>query len=206
MKAARLLVACSLLLAGAAQAQIYKCKDERGQLLLSDKPCASGELLQRKSTDQERAQDDMRAYEANVNKQNRRAREQAREMSSAQYRQQPSFQSAGASSGADSAECKTAQRDLEFASSSIARNEAEKRNNVNAAIARVNAACGSNTELMQPPARRTGPPPSPTTFTNCGGGFCTDNQGGSYHQVSPDYMTGPNGRTCHRSGTMWNCS
>lgn len=201
MKAARLLVVYSLLLAGAAHAQIYKCKDERGQLLLSDKPCASGELLQRKSTDQERAQDDMRAYEANVNKQNRRAREQAREMSSAQYRQQPSLQSAGATSGADSAECKTAQRDLEFASSSIARNEAEKRSNVNAAIARVNAACGSNTELMQPPPRLPAPP-----VVTCNVGGCTDNYGGVYNKVSPDYMTGPNGRTCHRSGTMWNCN
>lgn len=201
MKIAQLLLAGSLLLAGAAQAQIYKCKDERGQLLLSDKPCASGELLQRKSTAEERAQDDMRAYEANVNKQNRRAREQAKEMGSAQY-QQRSFQSAGASSGADTAECKTAQRDLEFASSSIARNEAEKRSNVNAAIAKVNAACGSNTELMQPPPRR----PAPPVIVDCNAGGCTDNYGGTYSKVGPDYLSGPNGRTCHRSGTMWSCN
>lgn len=201
MRATRLLVVCSLLLTGAAHAQIYKCKDERGQLLLSDKPCASGELLQRKSTAEERAQDNMRAYEANVNKQNRRAREQAKEMGSAQY-QQRSLQSAGASSGADSAECKTAQRDLEFASSSIARNEAEKRSNVNAAIAKVNAACGSNTELMQPPPRR----PAPPVIVSCQMGGCNDNYGKFYSRSGPNLLVGPNGETCNSDGSNWYCN
>lgn len=46
----------------------------------------------------------------------------------------------------------------------------------------------------------------PTTFTHCDAGFCYDNKGGVYHRVGTDFMTGPNGRACHRAGNMWNCN
>ena len=46
----------------------------------------------------------------------------------------------------------------------------------------------------------------PTIFTHCDTGFCYDNKGGVYHRVGADFMTGPNGRACHRAGNMWNCN
>lgn len=46
----------------------------------------------------------------------------------------------------------------------------------------------------------------PTTFTHCDPGFCYDNKGGVYHKAGPNILTGPNGRTCNRSGNVWNCN
>ena len=184
MNAGKLLLACSIFAASAAQAQIYKCKDENGRLLLSDKPCASGALLQRKATTEEIAQDDLRAFEANLNKQERRNREASREaskqMESARSQQ---YAPPNAASQHQSYEERLAQRNA----------------GVKSILAPSKVPSGR-------PAPNPPPTPAPTTFTNCGGGFCTDNFGGTYHQVSQDFMTGPNGQACHRSGTVWNCN
>lgn len=109
----------------------------------------------------------------------------------------------------DTEDCRLAQRDLDSARSSIARNEAEKRDQVNVAIAKANAACGSSTELLQPPAKTVQPivaPNTPTTITNCNANYCYDSQGGIFRKSSnPNMMTGPDGRVCHRSGNVLNC-
>jgi len=191
MKSAQILFACSLLLAGAAHAQIYKCKDERGQLLLSDKPCASGELLQRKATESEKAEGDMRAYEANMLKQERRNREAARNADSNYGNAQPlQYAPPPVGSQPQSYEERLAER-----------NAGVKSILVPSRIPSAKPTRNQNAAPIPAP-----PPPQPTTFTNCGGGFCTDNFGGTYHQVSQDFMTGPNGQACHRSGTVWNCN
>lgn len=109
----------------------------------------------------------------------------------------------------DTEDCRLAQRDLDSARSAIARNEAEKRDQVNVAIAKANAACGSSTELLQPPAKNVQPmvaPNTPTTITNCNANYCYDSQGGIFRKSSnPNMMTGPDGRVCHRSGNVLNC-
>ena len=109
-------------------------------------------------------------------------------------------------------DCRLAQRDLDAARSSIVRNETEKRDQVNAAIAKANAACGSNTELLQPPAKTVQPiaapnmPNAPTVITNCNANYCYDSQGGVFRKSSnPNMLTGPDGRVCHRSGNVLNC-
>ena len=109
----------------------------------------------------------------------------------------------------DTEDCRLAQRDLDSARSAIARNEAEKRDQVNVAIAKANAACGSSTELLQPPAKTVQPmvaPNTPTTITNCNANYCYDSQGGVFRKSSnPNMLTGPDGRVCHRSGNVLNC-
>lgn len=48
--------------------------------------------------------------------------------------------------------------------------------------------------------------PVPSVMTHCAGGFCYDNAGGVYPQHGNGRtMTGPNGNTCIRTGTMINC-
>ncbi|MEJ5148950.1 DUF4124 domain-containing protein [Comamonas sp. MYb396] len=183
MKLAKVFLACGLLIAGVAQAQIYKCKDENGRLLLSDKPC--GDLLVRKKSLQENYNDDVQAYEANLDKQERRDREerraQAAQMAEPRYQQLPSVpQHKGYEENL--AERNASVKSTLTTKGSLTREE-------KAAIARE--------RIKSTP---------PTEITSCNGWTCTDNQGGTYHQVNKDYMTGPNGKACHRSGAFWNCS
>lgn len=46
----------------------------------------------------------------------------------------------------------------------------------------------------------------PFAFTHCDNSYCYDNGGGVWHRNGADYLHGPNGRTCSRSGTFWNCN
>lgn len=52
------------------------------------------------------------------------------------------------------------------------------------------------------------PPPPPSVMTHCAGGFCYDNQGGTYHGHGPGSvtMTSPSGGTCVRVGDMVHCN
>lgn len=43
-------------------------------------------------------------------------------------------------------------------------------------------------------------------FTGCDQGACYDTQGGIWHKSGADVLNGPNGRTCFRSGSVWNCN
>ena len=209
MKPVQLLAACGLLIAASVHAQVYKCKDSGGQTLLSGQPCASGELVQGKRTAEETLQDDVRALEANRQKHERRANEADKDATPKQSPGTQVYAQGAQPSLRDSDDCRLAQRDLDFARSSIARNEAEKRDQVNVATAKTNAACGSNTELLQPPAKIVQPivaPNAPTTITNCNTNYCYDSQGGVYRKSSnPNMMTGPDGRVCHRAGNVLNC-
>lgn len=185
MKAAKALLACSILVASTAQAQIYKCKDENGRLLLSDKPCMSGELVLRKKTDQENYNDDVRAYEATLNKQEQRAKErrriEAKRMEEARYQQySPGPQH-----------------------KSYEENLAERNAGVQSTItSRGSLTREEKTAIARERIKNT----PPTVITSCNGWTCTDNQGGTYNQVNKDYMTGPNGKACHRQGDMWTCN
>ena len=164
MRAISLFFAAALL-AMTAHAQIYKCKDDKGQLLLSDKPCVSGELLQRKRTAEENYQDDVRAYEGQLNKYERRAREAQREYS----RQAP------------------ATRYQQYAPPAVM----PQHKGYDERLAERNAGVKSILDNPQPRQRggRNGEDgtsipiaPQPTIITNCNAGFCYDDQGGVYHR------------------------
>ena len=192
-------------------AQVHKCKDAAGKTIYTDAPCAAGQsgaLIERQRTPSEINQERMQAAEANE----RKYRAQAATRDALMFEQQQSMarQPTGGQFAvqdkASSRECKEAQKEVEFVASIRTIPQNEKRMRTNAAIARVNASCGSNTALMQEPSRVIVRPPAATNITNCSTGFCQDNQGGVYHKSGRDFMTGPNGRTCHRAGAMWNCN
>ncbi|WP_159914954.1 DUF4124 domain-containing protein [Pantoea sp. 18069] len=194
-------------LAMPTMAQVHKCKDASGRTIYADAPCAAGqsdELLERRRTQSEIDQERMQAAEANERRERAEADRQASRLFERQQGQAaPAASQAAVQDKASSLECKAATKDLAFVSNIRTLSQDEKRMRTNAAIARVNASCGSNTQLMQEPPQLI---MGPANITHCAPGFCYDDQGGVYHQAGPDLMTGPNGRTCHRAGKRWNCN
>ena len=209
--------------APATFAQVHKCKDAAGKTIYTDAPCTAGQsggMIERQRTQSEIYRERMQAEEANERKY--RAQAATRDAQLLEQQQRQALAPAGGQvvvqDKASSRECKEAQKELEFVSSIRTITQDEKRMRTHAAIARVNASCGSNTQLMQEPPKvivrprptanpAANPAANPTAnITNCNSGFCYDDRGGVYHRSGTDFMTGPNGRTCHRAGAMWNCN
>lgn len=184
MKVSTLLLCCAALTAMSnhALSQVYRCDLGGGKITYSDQPCADGgkaRQVARKRTEQEILDDQMRADIANERKYRARAAEQERYQQNVPQRAQVAQQAAPLSA---SKECKDAQKDLEYASSIRTGSAAEKRTRANMAIAKVNAACGSNTPLMQEPAKITIKNDAPSGGPiRCDANWCTDSQG----NVSP---------------------
>lgn len=197
--------------APATSAQVHKCKDAAGKTIYTDAPCTAGQsggMIERQRTQSEIYQERIQAAEANERKYRSQAATRDAQMLEQQQRQAlaPAGGQVVVQDKASSRECKEAQKELEFVSSIRTIPQDEKRMRTNAAIARVNASCGSNTQLMQEPPKVIMRPHRATNITNCNSGFCYDDRGGVYHRSGADFMTGPNGRTCHRAGAMWNCN
>lgn len=197
--------------APATSAQVHKCKDAAGKTIYTDAPCTAGQsggMIERQRTQSEIYQERIQAAEANERKYRSQAATRDAQMLEQQQRQAlaPAGGQVVVQDKASSRECKEAQKELEFVSSIRTIPQDEKRMRTNAAIARVNASCGSNTQLMQEPPKVIVRPHRATNITNCNSGFCYDDRGGVYHRSGADFMTGPNGRTCHRAGAMWNCN
>lgn len=186
-------------MAPAVQAQVFKCTGPGGKPTFSDRPCdtgSTGGLVQRERTFEEKMSERGQAYEAEARKQNRRMAEQVRDWAAQSQRPaQPMAAPVVRHSGNDWAKRKELQN-LETSASSITTDGSRWDKPAEA----------RRDEARREEARKRAAHAGPTTFTNCAPGFCYDNQGGVYHRVSPDFMTGPNGRACHRSGNMWNCS
>ena len=191
-----------------ASAQVHRCKDASGKLTYSDQPCASGqngEIIERQKSREQILEERLQAAEANERKYRSQAAQQEVQMFEQQQRlsvMPPSRQPA-AQDKAASRQCKEAQKELEFVSSIRTLSQNEKRMRTNAAITSVNAACGSNTQLMQEPPKVV---VQPTHITHCDSAFCYDSRGTALHRTGTDLLTGPNGRTCHRTGSIWNCN
>ena len=197
--------------APATSAQVHKCKDAAGKTIYTDAPCTAGQsggMIERQRTQSEIYQERIQAAEANERKYRSQAATRDAQMLEQQQRQAlaPAGGQVVVQDKASSRECKEAQKELEFVSSIRTIPQDEKRMRTNAAIARVNASCGSNTQLMQEPPKVIMRPRPAINITNCNSGFCYDDRGGVYHRSGADFMTGPNGRTCHRAGAMWNCN
>lgn len=217
-------VSCFLaaLLVTPAMAQVHRCKDASGKTIYSDAPCATsqtGGMIERQKSQEMIYEERVRADEANERKQIRRERElatQSQQQSQDFDRRQNQVPSAASGRPISPHECNQAKRNLDIASGGIYRNNEEKRQRVNAAKAKVAADCGGPAEPLQaeraPPARPSAPPaltstpPPPSVITHCNEAFCYDNQGGVYHKVGPNVMTGPNGRTCSGAGPQWTCN
>ena len=197
-----------------ASGQVHRCKDATGHLTYSDQPCdagKSGGVIERQKSREQILEDRLQAAEANERKYRAQGAERERlvfdqqqQQSQAQQRQDREAATKLAPQNlAASRECKSAKNDLEFASRLPTKPKADKQARMNAAIAKVNASCGSNTELIQEPLRRSR---HPANITHCDSGFCYDSNGGVFHKAGPDFMTGPDGRTCNRAGDMWLCN
>lgn len=46
----------------------------------------------------------------------------------------------------------------------------------------------------------------PLSFTTCDRGFCYDNMGNAWSRNGPNFLSGPNGRSCFLSGNSWSCN
>jgi Domain of unknown function (DUF4124) len=189
-----------LLLAGVAQAQVNKCVHPKtGKVIYSDTRCdtsQSEKLLENRKSDDEIMVERMQAAQANERRQLDRANEMQPVPVAAQQTRPDKV---------DSYECRLALKNHET-TTSINTN----RNVINASIMKVNAICGTKTELIQPSISKSSttstPVNQPANITHCNSGFCYDDQGGVYHKGGPSFMVGPNGRTCNGAGNSWICN
>ena len=196
----------------AAQGQVIKCTNPKtGAVTFSDVPCETGQggvVVQQRRSDQEIRADNQRAAEANERKYQQRAAEQDKQP---QFAQQERPQQQRQPDKSQSHACQQAKRDLDVVSSSVTGSEDQRRNRINASTVSVNAACGTRTEMIQPPPVMVQPGRQPARshtveMSHCVPGFCYDGKGGVYHRNGPDHMTGPNGSSCNRSGSNWLCN
>ncbi len=190
-----------------ASAQVHRCKDASGKFTYSDRACDvgySGGVIELKKSRELILEERLQAAEANERKyraQGAEREQRAFELQQAQARtttNQPAPINLAASR-----ECKDAQKDLELVATIMTLSQNDKRMRTNAAITKVNASCGSTTPLMQEPPKIV---VHPTIITHCDISVCFDSQGGVFNKAGPDFMTGPNGRTCHRAGNTWICN
>lgn len=193
----------------AAQAQVIKCTNPKtGAVTFSDAPCDSGQggvVVQKRRSAGEIEADNQRAAEANERKYQQQAVEQDRQVRSPP--QERPMQQQNQPDKSQSLACQRAQRDHEVISSSITGTEEHRRNRINASTVSVNAACGTRTEMIQPPTVLQRPIHNRVVvMSHCGSGFCQDGQGRVYHQNGPDHLTGPGGISCVRAGGSWACN
>ena len=189
-----------------AQAQVHRCTNAAGQSIYTDAPCAEGQtskLVERQKSAAEIAQDRANADAATDRKCRAQAAERAQQDAPPSSPSQASTQTPLAATPA----CKNAQKEMEFVSSIRTLSQDEKRMRTNAAIANVNAACGTNTPLMQEPPKvivKANP-----VITHCDGGFCYDDAGAVYKKNNADSITAGDGRVCTKSAgsaASWRCS
>ena len=192
-------LALAFALTSPASAQVNRCKDGSGKTIYSDKPCDTGQTgrqIERQRTQAEVYQEREQAYNAEARKQKRNMAEQQRDWEDQNRRASQSQQvPVVRHSGNDWAQRK-ALENAATSATSISNSGGQWDRAAEAERAR---------EREEQSRRRAAQAPKPTSI-NCGGGFCQDNQGGTYHRSGPDFMTGPNGQACHRSGNFWNCN
>lgn len=204
MRWTHIAVVCFGLAALSAHAQVHRCKDHTGKLIFSDRPCdtgQTGEQLQRKRSRQEILQEREQAFDAQLRKQDRRLADQEREWAAQRPRSTQPPAPVVRHSGNDW-QARNDLRNAEVSARSITNNGGKWDQAAEAERAKARQ---ERARREQQEAERIAREHPPTSFTNCNSGFCYDNQGGVYHRNGPDFMTGPNGRPCHRAGNMWHC-
>lgn len=202
MKSKGFFIAAALLCSWtlSATAQVHRCSDAKGHLTYSDQPCAA---------DQAAAQLEQRKPAETV-QQERAEAAQARQRNALQSTEPPV---PGVSSRSGTAmapitvaqnrpDCRAAQKELEFVSSIRTLSDTEKRSRMNGAISGVNAACGTNTPLLQEPPPRV---VRQIVITRCEDKFCYDEQGAAYGRNGSNVLAAPDGQMCTGVGKTWTC-
>lgn len=196
-------IALCAVMISTAQAQVHRCTNAAGQSIYTDAPCAEGQtskLVERQKSAAEIAQERANADAATDRKYRAQAAERAQQDAPPSSPSQASTQTPLAATPA----CKSAQKEMEFVSSIRTLSPDEKRMRTNAAITNVNAACGTNTPLMQEPPKvivKANP-----VITHCDSGFCYDDAGAVYKKNNADSITAGDGRVCTKSAGIWRCS
>jgi hypothetical protein len=159
-----------LLLSGPASSQVYKCPDPaNNRTVYSDKPCTGdGAQLARKRSPDEIEYDRQKAAAEYQKFQASQQREAARE----QAAQRPTYQQpnqANTTANTRSPECARAQRDLEFATSSVTGSDDQKAASIAAASRKVDLACLGASKAGAIRAAEAGAPKVEITNHNYGG-------------------------------------
>jgi len=143
------------LIAMTAQAQVIKCTNPAtGQATYSDQPCENGKpgkLVEQRKSQEEIMAERVQAAEANERKYRNRLVEMQIEQQA--VRHSPMVEQQFVADKSSSYECRQAQKDHETVSSTRTGTEEERRNRINSSTVKVNAICGTKTELMQAPVR-----------------------------------------------------
>lgn len=187
-----------------AEAQVFKCTGANGKIVYSDRACdknASGGMIMREPTLEEKIQEREEAYNAEMRKQDRRAIEQERELIQQQRREiaerremmerryQPQPKTYAQELAERNAKVRSVFEDDPKTSLYKRRGGAEGTHTTREPHNHANDDRSSNHM------------PKPSVITNCTGGFCHDNLGGVYHQHgNGTTMTGPNGTMCIFTG------
>lgn len=193
-----------------AQAQVHRCTNAAGQSVYTDVPCPEGQtskLIERQKSAAEIAQERANAEAATERKYRAQSAERAQHDASTSSPSPAPTSTNTPASLASTPACKNAQKEMEFVSSIRTLSQDEKRMRTNAAITSVNAACGTNTPLMQEPPKVIVKNP---VITHCDSGFCYDDAGGVYKKNNADSITAADGRICTKSAGKstadWRCS
>lgn len=130
-------------LCASAHAQVYKCPDPANKrTVYSDRPCTGdGVQLERKRSQAEIEYDRQKAVAEYQKFQAGQQREAAREQAEQRQRYQQVQQAPSQPAGRSSPECTRAQRDLEFATSSISGSDDQRAASIAAANRKVDLAC-----------------------------------------------------------------
>lgn len=199
------LAALVLLVANCAQAQVFRCPDRAtGKVTYSDAPCSDGKQILRKRT----AEDQLLDLEQAAAARQRFERDQEIETTRQQRAAVQPPKAASPKGASISHECSVAQKNAW----GVNKDQNQRKADIicygseQAAKLQVARDERATAEAAEGEARhRAKVRTSPTSFTSCSKGFCYDNTGGVYHR-NGNFMTGPNGRTCHRAGNIWNCN
>ena len=162
-------------ISGWAQAQVYRCEDSKGKVSYSDAPCAKGQdtgLIERKKTETEilrERQDADQANQQRLAKENSELKRREQEQDIALKEQQAAAAAASTVNLANTPACARARKDMDWIQHIHSLSDEQRRARMNSAITQVNAACGTNTELIQEPAQVVNP-----AYQNCYGGNCVN--------------------------------
>lgn len=167
---------------------VYKCTDANGRTTYTNTPCAhnklEGQVLMRERSLSERIEERMQYREALEAKHERQRAEAERQAMLEQERYQR----------------RAMARSMEAAARASA---PPKKNSGSVSIF---AKPQTRAQRGLPPAPQSAPQPAPSIITHCAGGFCYDNQGGTYHSHGNGVTsTGPSGGTCVQTGATLQC-
>ncbi|GHT81381.1 hypothetical protein AGMMS49960_17660 [Betaproteobacteria bacterium] len=194
-------LAVGLMLAGHADAQVFKCKDDKtGKIIYSGTPCpttTTGNAIHIQSNTIETDDADRE-----------RLNQQIRTHSERNAPQQRAVEQVSSSDYASKEACKQAQRSYELEAGSIKKDKSA----IAAKKVAYQKACSLpfDSVPIEPAHRREvaiPAAPRPTVITGCDSGGCWDNVGGRYNSAGGDVYTRPGGGpACHMIGGQMVCN